>query len=48
MKKRRMTQWNSTYYRRIAFNSETKGAVESITGDISFMPIEPPGWTALQ
>jgi len=37
-----MTQWNSTYYRRKAFNSETKGAVESITGDISFMPIEPP------
>ncbi len=42
MKKHRMTQWNSIYYRRKAFNRETKGAVESITGERSFLPLEPP------
>lgn len=42
MKKHRMTQWNSIYYRRKAFNRGTKDAVESITGERSFLPVEPP------
>jgi hypothetical protein len=42
MKKSRMTQWNSIYYRRKGFNRESNGPAESITGDIPFLPPESP------
>ncbi len=47
MKKHRMTQWNSIYYRRKDFKSDTKGAIGSITADRSFLPLEPPVLEAL-